>query len=376
MGLVEWKNYKRKWYKSYMKNKEIISQIEFLLEHTDVVEVQKQEESLKLILQVLKSGDSVILHPTFIQKVNNLFELVSIKDKEENSEINKEHDPLKQIEESLSDFPTAKLFIKTILNNIDIVRLLYGMNYDSENNKVLLDTTLNNLDDPNQFKDFLKLTLIISEFIDKNYKKELSTKIKDSISFSLNLDSNDIIHTQKNETIKIVFNLPEVEIEEGTVELENNCNKNKSTNNDSNFDSSSNEELEIQDKDKEEEISLQVQISDSEQETLKFMKENNCDFFVDTKTLDDSILFIQKTFGDSIFTSKVQNLIDIRLPELEFDLGTATSALLEKEIELDSLCLISFKSKVAVFLTGKHQEDPLIFLGKYDNEKLIKTELN
>lgn len=360
-----------------MKNKEIIiSQIEFLLEHTDIIEIKKQEESLKLILQVLKGGDSVILHPTFIQKVNNLLELVSIKDKEENSEINKEQDPLKQIEESLSDFPTTKLFIKTILNNIDIVRLLYGMNYNSENNKVLLDTTLNNLDDPNQFKDFLKLTLIISEFIDKNYQKELSTKIKDSISFSLNLDSNDIIHTQKNETIKIVFNLPEVEIEEGTIELENNCNKNKSTNNDSKFDSSSNEELEIQDKDKEEEISLQVQISDSEQETLKFMKENNCDFFVDTKTLDDSILFIQKTFGDSIFTSKVQNLIDIRLPELEFDLGTATSALLEKEIELDSLCLISFKTKVAVFLTGKHQEDPLIFLGKYDNEKLIKTELN
>lgn len=363
-----------------MKNKKIIiSQIEFLLEHTDIIEIKKQEESLKLILQVLKSGDSIILHPTFIQKVNNLLELVSIKEQEENSEINKEQDPVKQIEESFSDFPTAKLFIKTISNNIDIVRLLYGMNYDSENNRVLLDTTLNNLDDPNQFKDFLKLTLIISEFVDKNYKKELSTKIKDSISFSLNLDSNDIIHTQKNETIKIVFHLPEVKIEEGTIELENNCNKNKSTNNDSKFDSSSNEELEIQeiqDKDKEEEISLQIQISDSEHQTLKFMEENNCDFFVDTKTLDDSILFIQKTFGDSIFTSKVQNLIDIKLPELDFDLGTATSALLEKEIELDSLCLVSFKNKVAVFLTGKHQEDPLIFLGKYDNEKLIKTELN
>ena len=73
-----------------MKNKKIIiSQIEFLLEHTDIIEIKKQEESLKLILQVLKSGDSIILHPTFIQKVNNLLELVSIKEQEKNSEINK-----------------------------------------------------------------------------------------------------------------------------------------------------------------------------------------------------------------------------------------------------------------------------------------------
>lgn len=114
------------------------------------------------------------------------------------------------------------------------------------------------------------------------------------------------------------------------------------------------------------EIDSEVLISDAEKDFAQLLETSGLDALI--KGEDDGVVIIYKTFGEKLFMTQFETLVNINLSEMEYDLATSFSAILEKEVEIDSLYIISFSDSAAVFVTDGVGNP--ILLGVYDSDKV------
>ena len=107
-------------------------------------------------------------------------------------------------------------------------------------------------------------------------------------------------------------------------------------------------------------------ISDAEKDFAQLLETSGLDALI--KGEDDGVVIIYKTFGEKLFMTQFETLVNINLSEMEYDLATSFSAILEKEVEIDSLYIISFSDSAAVFVTDGVGNP--ILLGVYDSDKV------
>ena len=107
-------------------------------------------------------------------------------------------------------------------------------------------------------------------------------------------------------------------------------------------------------------------ISDAEKDFAQLLETSGLDALI--KGEDDGVVIIYKTFGEKLFMTQFETLVNINLSEMEYDLATSFSAILEKEVESDSLYIVGFSDSSAVFVTDGVGNP--ILLGVYDSDKV------
>lgn len=312
-----------------MENKiELIEIVEHLLkEHGEEPAVIKHKDALITIASLLSMDFvNVEIHPSSIQKILEIEKEVHKKDKKD--EDNKIQviwkDPIdlvsKLYEEIVNNVPSANEFIESIVLKGEL---------DSLDVKVVIKGIFST-DQKNEIKD------VIINFITKNYPKLVLEKLFDTI----NIENPDYLET----TIPLA-----IEVEEET----------------SFSDAEDSETISCQE-DVEAEIDSEVLISDAEKDFEELLRSNDLDALI--KTEDDGITILYKAFGDKLFMTHYDSSVEINLPEMNYDLATSFSAILEKDVESDSLYIINFSDYTAIFITD--QVDNPILLGVYNSERV------
>ena len=314
-----------------MENKiELIEIVKHLLkEHGEEPVVIKHKNAL-ITIDSLLSMDFVNLeiHPSTIQKILEIEKEVHGKDqKEEEEEANVEviwENPIdlasKLYEEIVKSVPFADEFIERIvlngeLNSLDLKVLIKG---------------IFSTDQKNEIKN------VVINFITKNYPKLVHEKLLNTID----VEDPGCLET----TLPLAI---EVEDEKSSPDSEDDktisCQENV-----------------------EAEIDSEVFISDAEKDFEGLLWVNDLDALI--KTEDDGITILYKVFGDKLFMNRYDSSVEINLLEMNYDLATSFSAILEKEVESDSLYIINFSDYTAIFITDQI-ENPIL-LGVYDSERI------
>lgn len=312
-----------------MENKiELIEIVEHLLkEHGEEPAVIKHKDALITIASLLSMDFvNVEIHPSSIQKILEIEKEVHKKDKKD--EDNKIQviwkDPIdlvsKLYEEIVNNVPSANEFIESIVLKGEL---------DSLDVKVVIKGIFST-DQKNEIKD------VIINFITKNYPKLVHEKLFNTID----VEKIDSLETTLPLAIKVE--------------------------NETSFsDKEDNETISCQE-DVEAEIDSEVLISDAEKDFEELLISNDLDALI--KTEDDGITILYKAFGDKLFMTHYDSSVEINLLEMNYDLATSFSAILEKEVESDSLYIINFSDYTAIFITD--QVDNPILLGVYDSERV------
>ena len=300
-----------------MKNKmELIEIVKHLLkEHGEEPVVIKHKDSL-IAIESLLSMDFINLeiHPSSIQKILEIEK--EVHEKTEKDDEGKTQviwgDPIdlasKLYEEIVGNIPLADEFIENIVLNGDL---------ESSDIKVVIKGIFST-DQKNEIKD------LVINFIAKNYPKSVHEKLFNTI----NIENSDYL--------EVILPL--------AIEVENE---------NSLSDSADHETISCQ-----EDVETEI---DSE-----LLRSNDLDALI--KTEDDGITILYKAFGDKLFMTHYDSSIEINLLEINYDLATSFSAILEKEVESDSLYIINFSDYTAIFITD--QVDNPILLGVYDSERV------
>lgn len=307
-----------------MKNKlELIETIKHLLsEHAEHRLVMEHQESLNKMMFLLNFNEflNVEVHPSTLQKIQEIYDEVHSEKIEDGKEF--------VIWESEMEL------VSTIFNKI--VQDLEKFNGVETINLEELEcgfklSIIGNLSD--KLKTDLKT--LLEELIETRYPTELKQALVDFI-----VTGDDKAVTA---TLPLAIKAIEVDSKIVTDEIISPCGQEVET-----------------------EIDSEVLISDAEKDFAQLLETNGLDALI--KEEDDGIVIIYKTFGEKLFMTQFETLVNINLSEMEYDLATSFSAILEKEVESDSLYIVGFSDSSAVFVTDGVGNP--ILLGVYDSDKV------
>lgn len=315
-----------------MKNKlELIETITHLLsEHAEHPLVMEHQESLNKMMFLLNFNEflNVEVHPSTLQKIQEIYDEVHSEKIEDGKEF--------VIWESEMEL------VSTIFNKI--VQDLEKFNGVETINLKELECGCVKLSIIGNLSDKLKIDLktLLEELIETRYPTELKQVLVDFIvteddkavtgTLPLAIKAIDVdseIVTDNSETV--------------TDEIVSPCGQEVET-----------------------EIDSEVLISDAEKDFAQLLETSGLDALI--KEEDDGVVIIYKTFGEKLFMTQFETLVNINLSEMEYDLATSFSAILEKEVEIDSLYIVGFSDSAAVFVTDGVGNP--ILLGVYDSDKI------
>ena len=308
-----------------MKNKlELIETIKHLLsEHAEHPLVMEHQESLNKMMFLLNFNEflNVEVHPSTLQKIQEIYDEVHSEELEDAKE--------------LVIWESEMELVSTIFNKI--VQDLEKFNGVETINLEELECSCVKLSIIGNLSDKLKTDLktLIEELIETRYPTELKQALVDFI-----VTEDDKAVTA---TLPLAIKAIEVDSKIVTDEIISPCGQEVET-----------------------EIDSEVLISDAEKDFAQLLETNGLDALI--KEEDDGIVIIYKTFGEKLFMTQFETLVNINLSEMEYDLATSFSAILEKEVEIDSLYIISFSDSAAVFVTDGVGNP--ILLGVYDSDKV------
>lgn len=308
-----------------MKNKlELIETITHLLsEHAEHPLVMEHQESLNKMMFLLNFNEflNVEVHPSTLQKIQEIYDEVHSEKNEDGKEF--------VIWESEMEL------VSTIFNKI--VQDLEKFNGVETINLEELECGCVKLSIIGNLSDKLKTDLktLLEELIETRYPTELKQALVDFI-----VTENDKAVTA---TLPLAIKAIEVDSKIVTDEIISPCGQEVET-----------------------EIDSEVLISDAEKDFAQLLETNGLDALI--KEEDDGIVIIYKTFGEKLFMTQFETLVNINLSEIEYDLATSFSAILEKEVESDSLYIVGFSDSSAVFVTDGVGNP--ILLGVYDSDKV------
>lgn len=304
-----------------MKNKlELIETIKHLLsEHAEHPLVMEHQESLNKMMFLLNFNEflNVEVHPSTLQKIQEIYNEVHSEELEDAKE--------------LVIWESEMELVSTIFNKIvqDLEKLECGC--------VKL-SIIGNLSD--KLKTDLKT--LIEELIETRYPTELKQALVDFI-----VTEDDKAVTARLplaiKAIKVDSEIVTDNSETVTDEIVSPCGQEVET-----------------------EIDSEVLISDAEKDFAQLLETSGLDALI--KGEDDGVVIIYKTFGEKLFMTQFETLVNINLSEMEYDLATSFSAILEKEVESDSLYIVGFSDSAAVFVTDGVGNP--ILLGVYDSDKV------
>jgi len=308
-----------------LKNKlELIETITHLLsEHAEHPLVMEHQESLNKMMFLLNFNEflNVEVHPSTLQKIQEIYDEVHSEKNEDGKEF--------VIWESEMEL------VSTIFNKI--VQDLEKFNGVETINLEELECGCVKLSIIGNLSDKLKTDLktLLEELIETRYPTELKQALVDFI-----VTENDKAVTA---TLPLAIKAIEVDSKIVTDEIISPCGQEVET-----------------------EIDSEVLISDAEKDFAQLLETNGLDALI--KEEDDGIVIIYKTFGEKLFMTQFETLVNINLSEMEYDLATSFSAILEKEVESDSLYIVGFSDSSAVFVTDGVGNP--ILLGVYDSDKV------
>lgn len=307
------------------KKLEIIETITHLLsEHAEHPLVLKHQESLNKIMFLLNFNElfNVEIHPSTLQKIQEIYDEVHSEELDDAKE--------------LVVWESKMELVSTIFNAItqDIERFNGIERIEVEE----LDCGCVKLSVIGDLSGKLKeeLNTLFEELIETRYPTELKKKLTDFIV----IENDKTIQATLPLSIKVVKDHSEIDKEESIV---TQCDEAVET-----------------------EIDSEVLISDAEKDFAQLLETSGLDALV--KGEDDGVVIIYKTFGEKLFMTQFETLININLSEMEYDLATSFSAILEKEVESDSLYIVGFSDSAAVFVTDGVGNP--ILLGVYDSDKV------
>mgnify|MGYP003082393221 CR=1 FL=1 len=307
------------------KKLEIIETITHLLsEHAEHPLVLKHQESLNKIMFLLNFNElfNVEIHPSTLQKIQEIYDEVHSEELDDAKE--------------LVVWESKMELVSTIFNAItqDIERFNGIERIEVEE----LDCGCVKLSVIGDLSGKLKeeLNTLFEELIETRYPTELKKKLTDFIV----IENDKTIQATLPLSIKVVKDHSEIDKEESII---TQCDEAVET-----------------------EIDSEVLISDAEKDFAQLLETSGLDALV--KGEDDGVVIIYKTFGEKLFMTQFETLININLSEMEYDLATSFSAILEKEVESDSLYIVGFSDSAAVFVTDGVGNP--ILLGVYDSDKV------
>lgn len=309
-----------------MENKlEIIETITHLLsEHAEHPLVLKHQESLNKIMFLLNFNElfNVEIHPSTLQKIQEIYDQVHSEELEDAKEL--------VIWESKMEL------VSTIFNTI--TQYLERFNGIKRIEVEELDCGCVKLSVIGDLSGKLKeeLNTLFEELIETRYPTELKKRLTDFIV----IENNKTITATLPLSIKVVEDNSEIDKEDTIV---TQCDEAVET-----------------------EIDSEVLISDAEKDFAQLLETSGLDALI--KGEDDGVVIIYKTFGEKLFMTQFETLVNINLSEMEYDLATSFSAILEKEVESDSLYIVGFSDSSAVFVTDGVGNP--ILLGVYDSDKV------
>lgn len=309
-----------------MENKlELIETITHLLsEHAEHPLVLKHQESLNKMMFLLNFNElfNVEIHPSTLQKIQEIYDEVHSEELEDAKEL--------VIWESKMEL------VSTIFNTItqDLERFNGIERIEVEE----LECGCVKLSMIGDLSGKLKeeLNTLFEELIETRYPTELKKRLTDFIV----IENDKTIQATLPLSIKVVEDNSEIDKEETMV---TQCDEAVET-----------------------EIDSEVLISDAEKDFAQLLETSGLDALI--KGEDDGIVIIYKTFGEKLFMTQFETLVNINLSEMEYDLATSFSAILEKEVESDSLYIVGFSDSAAVFVTDGVGNP--ILLGVYDSDKV------
>lgn len=309
-----------------MENKlEIIETITHLLsEHAEHPLVLKHQESLNKIMFLLNFNElfNVEIHPSTLQKIQEIYDEVHSEELEDAKE--------------LVVWESKMELVSTIFNAItqDFERFNGIERIEVEE----FDCGCVKLSVIGDLSGKLKeeLNTLFEELIETRYPTELKKRLTDFIV----IENDKTITATLPLSIKVVEDNSEINKEETIV---TQCDEAVET-----------------------EIDSEVLISDAEKDFAQLLETSVLDALI--KGEDDGVVIIYKTFGEKLFMTQFETLVNINLSEMEYDLATSFSAILEKEVESDSLYIVGFSDSSAVFVTDGVGNP--ILLGVYDSDKV------
>lgn len=309
-----------------MENKlEIIETITHLLsEHAEHPLVLKHQESLNKIMFLLNFNElfNVEIHPSTLQKIQEIYDEVHSEELEDAKE--------------LVVWESKMELVSTIFNAItqDFERFNGIERIEVEE----FDCGCVKLSVIGDLSGKLKeeLNTLFEELIETRYPTELKKRLTDFIV----IENDKTITATLPLSIKVVEDNSEINKEETIV---TQCDEAVET-----------------------EIDSEVLISDAEKDFAQLLETSGLDALI--KGEDDGVVIIYKTFGEKLFMTQFETLVNINLSEMEYDLATSFSAILEKEVESDSLYIVGFSDSSAVFVTDEVGNP--ILLGVYDSDKV------
>lgn len=309
-----------------MENKlEIIETITHLLsEHAEHPLVLKHQESLNKIMFLLNFNElfNVEIHPSTLQKIQEIYDEVHSEELEDAKE--------------LVVWESKVELVSTIFNAItqDFERFNGIERIEVEE----FDCGCVKLSVIGDLSGKLKeeLNTLFEELIETRYPTELKKRLTDFIV----IENDKTITATLPLSIKVVEDNSEINKEETIV---TQCDEAVET-----------------------EIDSEVLISDAEKDFAQLLETSGLDALI--KGEDDGVVIIYKTFGEKLFMTQFETLVNINLSEMEYDLATSFSAILEKEVESDSLYIVGFSDSSAVFVTDGVGNP--ILLGVYDSDKV------
>ena len=309
-----------------MKNKlELIETIKHLLsEHAEHPLVMEHQESLNKMMFLLNFNEflNVEVHPSTLQKIQEIYDEVHSEKNEDGKEF--------VIWES--EMELVSTIFNTITQDLERFNGIERIEVEELECGCVKLSMIGDLS--GKLKE--ELNTLFEELIETRYPTELKNRLTDFIV----IENDKTIQAPLPLAIKVVKDHSEIDKEESIV---TQCDEAVET-----------------------EIDSEVLISDAEKDFAQLLETSGLDALV--KGEDDGVVIIYKTFGEKLFMTQFETLVNINLSEMEYDLATSFSAILEKEVESDSLYIVGFSDSSAVFVTDGVGNP--ILLGVYDSDKV------
>jgi hypothetical protein len=309
-----------------LKNKlELIETIKHLLsEHAEHPLVMEHQESLNKMMFLLNFNEflNVEVHPSTLQKIQEIYDEVHSEKNEDGKEF--------VIWES--EMELVSTIFNTITQDLERFNGIERIEVEELECGCVKLSMIGDLS--GKLKE--ELNTLFEELIETRYPTELKNRLTDFIV----IENDKTIQAPLPLAIKVVKDHSEIDKEESIV---TQCDEAVET-----------------------EIDSEVLISDAEKDFAQLLETSGLDALV--KGEDDGVVIIYKTFGEKLFMTQFETLVNINLSEMEYDLATSFSAILEKEVESDSLYIVGFSDSSAVFVTDGVGNP--ILLGVYDSDKV------
>ena len=315
-----------------MKNKlELIETIKHLLsEHAEHPLVLEHQESLNKIMFLLNFNEvlNIEVHPSTLQKIQEIYDEVHSEKIEDVKELVVWESKMKLV---------STIFSK-IVNDLDKFNGVEGIRLKELECGCVELSIMGNLSE----KLKSALYTLLEELIEDRYPEELKLVLINAI----------VTEDDKAVTATLPLAIKAIKVDSEAVK--------------DNAETVTDEIVSPCDQEIETKIDSEVLISDAEKDFAHLLEMNDLDVLL--KSEDDGVIIIYKTFGEKLFMTQFETLVNINLSEIEYDLATSFSAILEKEVESDSLYIIAFSDSTAVFVTDGVGNP--ILLGVYESRKV------